>query len=616
MAPGELKGKYALYRFGYEEGRFSIFADTEKLKGNPLVSARDPVREAERHIGNFRLRPGMLALVGGIAHLPLIETLVEQLSTDSGMGGLIIAFEADTELYLALKKLRPEIFSQIAVIVPENLPVLAELVEKIDVEHFVGYRTFENRGSVALAPGFYAEAIGDFKKKLASRFSDLFTRLEFEQRWVFNALSKLPRMGEMRPVSALFGQGRGTDALLVSTGPSLRDSLPSIRAHQQNFFIACADSAYRVLVRAGITPHLVFSLDSQAHTAKHFGLLPKGRKGHFPILVCDAVSNPCVSRDWQGEIVLSFTAQYPSTGGVRESAAKGGSSFPSTGGARESGAKDGASFPSTGGARESGAMDGGSFPSTGGTGEGRIVSPGCDYLEEENFFSGTRGIIPGDLQSGGSVATSVFDLLRLMEFDRIILIGQDLAYTRREIHTPGTHHTDEWLAKTTNRLQPLENINERVIRRRHTKREISVTGRPIVTDYILSLYRDWFANAVQQLPQHVFNATLDGLKLPGAVEIRELAPQAPGRNAEILAALTKAETIQVNTDRIAALGRRIHEAQYNSEPHQSLSFLRYVGRKFAISALRSPEKKDAFLKKQQIKQRNFLRKLDNKLYHG
>ena len=246
----------------------------------------------------------------------------------------------------------------------------------------------------------------------------------------------------------------------------------------------------------------------------------------------------------------------------------------------------------------------------------RVVSPGCDYLEDERLLSGEPGIVPGDLQSGGSVATSVFDLLRLMEFEKIILVGQDLAYTRREIHTPGTHHTDEWLGRTTNRLQPLENINERVIRRRHTKRETSLTGRPIVTDYILSLYRDWFANAVSQLPDKVYNTTRDGLQLPGAIPLPGLSTEKHGRNSDILQNYMQSAYLQVNSQRIETFARRVHQAMGESHPADSLPFLRYVGRKFAITALRSPEKKDVLLKKQLIKQRNFLRKIDSKLHHG
>lgn len=556
MATGDLTGKYAHYRFGYEEGRFSIFADTEKLKGISLVSTRDPAREAERHIGTFRLGPGMLAVVAGVAHLPMLELLAEQLRSPEGKGGVILAFEADTELYLALRKARPDIFADVAVIVPETLSVLTELVEKIDVENFVGYRVFENRPSIDLAPTFYPGAITDFKKKLASRFSDLFTRLEFEERWVFNSLSKLPALASMRPVSALFGLGKGAKALIVSTGPSLRDSLAEIAANRERYFIACADSAYRVLVRYGITPHLVFSLDSQAHTAKHFGVLPRGKKGTFPILVCDAVSNPMVARDWRGEICLSFTAQYPD--------------------------------------------------------DRRVVSPGCDYLEDEQFFAGTPGLIPGDLQSGGSVATSIFDLMRLMEFDEVILVGQDLAYTRREIHTPGTHHTDEWLSKTTNRLQPLENINERVLRRRHTKREVSLTGRPIVTDYILSLYRDWFTNAMQAVPGRTFNATRDGLQIPGAAPLSSLAITEEGKNSEILSALLAAPAMQADARRIEMLREKLRHADW-SNPVRDLPFLQYVGRKYAIKALRSPEQAKRLKEKQRVKQRNFLRKMTSKL---
>lgn len=574
MALGETKGKYAHYRFGYEEGRFSIFAGTEKEKGVSLVSQRDPVREAERHIGPFRLRPGMLAVVAGVSHLPMLEMLAEQLKSEAGKGGWILAFEADTELYLALKKSRPDIFAEVAVIVPENLAVMAELVEKIDVENFVGYRVFENKAGIGIDPSFYAQTIGDFKKKLASRFSDLFTRLEFEERWVFNSLSKLSLMYRARPVSALFGLGRGADALIVSTGPSLRDSLAEIKAQRDRYFIACADSAYRVLVRAGIVPHLVFSLDSQAHTTKHFGLLPHGVAGDFPILVCDAVSNPVAARDWQGELAISYTAQFPD--------------------------------------------------------DRRMVSPGCDFLEEEGFIAGAVGLIPGDLQSGGSVATSIFDLMRLMDFDRIILVGQDLAYTRREIHTPGTHHTDEWLAKTTNRLQPLENINERVIRRRHTRRETSLTGRPIVTDYILSLYRDWFATAIDRLnsividsqgstqSQKILNATKDGLQIPGAQSFA-LSPgsQSAGINGVILEKFLAAKTLQIDAAKIENLSGRMQSALKDETYASGLPFLRYVGRKFAIKAMRTPENKEALLKKQRIKQRNFLNKITSKLYrHG
>ncbi|MCS6972206.1 MAG: DUF115 domain-containing protein [Turneriella sp.] len=556
MALAAVAGKLACYHIGYAGGRFTVLADTEKLKGLPLVSLRDPQREAERRLGSFRMRPGMLAVVLGAAHLPLLELLVAQ---SQAKGGWVLVFEADSALYHELKKLRPDIFEEVIVLLPENMAVMAELVEKIDVENFAGYRTLENAASVTLARTFYRQALTEFKKKLASRFSDLFTRLEFEERWVFNSLSKLPELARMRPVSALFGLGRGAAALLVSTGPSLRHSLPEIRHHSGHYFIACADSAYRVLVRAGIVPQLVLTLDSQAFTAKHFALLPRGKKGHYPILVCDAVSNPQVVRGWQGELCLSFTAQFPD--------------------------------------------------------ERRVVSPGCDFLEEQGFITGPAGLIPGDLQSGGSVATSLLDLLRLMEFDAIYLVGQDLAYTWREIHAMGTHHSDEWLSRASNRLQPLETINEKILRRRHTQRAKSLSGRPIVTDYILSLYRDWFTNALQLLPNKIFNATYDGLEIPGAAPVAELPHNHEGKNSTILEAFLKQPTLPVSTTRISNFLQRLEAVthDFSEQAGQEFSFLHYVGRRFALRAQRSPQLAERLLAKRRQRQQHFLRRLAVKL---
>ncbi len=63
----------------------------------------------------------------------------------------------------------------------------------------------------------------------------------------------------------------------------------------------------------------------------------------------------------------------------------------------------------------------------------RETTPVMDWIERY-----TEPI--GDIQSGGSVATSAFDLLLNLGCDPVILVGQDLAYTGREIHSSGTYH--------------------------------------------------------------------------------------------------------------------------------------------------------------------------------
>ena len=105
----------------------------------------------------------------------------------------------------------------------------------------------------------------------------------------------------------------------------------------------------------------------------------------------------------------------------------------------------------------------------------------------------------GDIQSGGSVATSLYDLLRQMQFDHLYLFGQDLAYSYREIHCPGTHHTFQWLAKNIQKTVTLEQINLAVLKKREVKTELGHGGSLVGADYVLSLYKHWFEQAQERL---------------------------------------------------------------------------------------------------------------------
>ena len=105
----------------------------------------------------------------------------------------------------------------------------------------------------------------------------------------------------------------------------------------------------------------------------------------------------------------------------------------------------------------------------------------------------------GDIQSGGSVATSAFDLLLNLGCSPIILVGQDLAYTGREIHCSGTHHNDEWLPRYT-RFYNLDTINQNVVRRRKIKYVPAYGGAgTVISDFVFDLYRGWFEDSARKV---------------------------------------------------------------------------------------------------------------------
>ncbi|MBF0492095.1 MAG: motility associated factor glycosyltransferase family protein [Deltaproteobacteria bacterium] len=70
--------------------------------------------------------------------------------------------------------------------------------------------------------------------------------------------------------TALLERFQKFPGIVVSTGPSLNYSLEWLKKVQNKAVIACADSALRILLKHGITPHLVGSLERIYCTRKYF----------------------------------------------------------------------------------------------------------------------------------------------------------------------------------------------------------------------------------------------------------------------------------------------------------------------------------------------------------
>lgn len=556
MPSRDITGNLAEYTISLQNRQVQIFAQAEKAKKKlPMFSTRAPERETARQLAGFSLREGMLAVVMGAAAIPLLRELIEMKRKN---GGEILLFEADAALADQLKALLPEIYSQLNLVTADT--GLNEFLKQLDVTALTGYRIISLPAARNLHPDYYKDKEQNFKKEFSSRFSDLFTRLEFEPRWIYNSIMNLRSLYKAAPVKYLRGKAGGRTAILVSTGPSLRDSLPLLKMLADSCFIACVDSAYRVLVRAGIKPDLVCTLDAQVFTLRHFGGIRQSNE-NMPALYADLVANPQVIRDWPGKLFFGVTAQY--------------------------------------------------------TGDTREVTPGCDFIEDY-LNKGRHSEFFGDIQSGGSVATTLFDLLRLMRFKTIILTGQDLAYSHYEIHCMGTHHTDHWLNAKTSRLQTLESINFAVVKKRHTVMSESISGGRVPADYVLGLYRNWLENAIEVVSNEVINITTEGLPLRNTAELTDYRLNELKRHEKFR---LKAEDIQVFPSSVQQrsddLIRYIRETSFDNIDLKKAGFINRIGRKFNILAERKvSEDKNAYselLEKQKTTQKAFWAMIQNDL---
>lgn len=403
-----------------------------------IHSAYDPIKEAQRIAYLCNPKRASIIIVCGLGLGYHVQALKSKFPKHT-----IIVIEKDKMLADRVKQEFPEVISLASIIHDEEQ--IATALESIDIRSFKGTALLVHRPSYSLHPEFYDTMTASLHKQISSRISDLLTRFEFEELWVTNILLNSQLMHSALPVQSLFGKFKGLPGIIVSAGPSLIQSLDALAQAYDKALIVCVDTAYKVLERHSIKPHIVMTLDAQTHSIKHFlGII------HQPLLLADVVSCPKVVRQMNTKI-FSTTAKYYSDadGSIK---------------------------------RES--------------------TPTMDWIQK---FTGQIG----DIQSGGSVATSAFDLLLNAGCSCIVLVGQDLAYTGREIHSRGTHHNDDWIP-TINRFKNLDSINQLIIRKRKIKYVPANHGGTVITDFVLDLYKSWFEDSARKVSIPVYNTSLGG----------------------------------------------------------------------------------------------------------
>ncbi|HNX24241.1 MAG TPA: DUF115 domain-containing protein [Spirochaetota bacterium] len=367
----------------------------------------------------------------------------------------IIALEKEKKILDITQKLYPESLQGIDLV--NSADELGQIFENMDLADFKGIAHYIHKPSYQLNPEFYEDIITSIKLYISSRISDLLTRFEFEEKWIENIFRNLKHLQHSVNVSQLFGKFTGYPGVIVSAGPSLKKNINELEKIKDKAVIVAVDTAFKVLDKHNIKPHFVLTLDAQKYSFKHFTGVPADNT----ILVADIVSCPSILNTYRGRKIISTTSKYYQDA------------------------------------------------------KGEIVretTPMIDWVEKNS-----RPF--GDVQSGGSVATSAFDLLLNMGCDPIILVGQDLAYSGREYHCSGTYHNDDWFPKT-GRLNNFDTINQNIIRKRKIK-YVTKYGKSgtVISDFIFDLYKSWFEDSAERVTVNVINSTGGGSKIKNTVEM-------------------------------------------------------------------------------------------------
>ncbi|SIQ05847.1 Uncharacterized conserved protein [Alkalispirochaeta americana] len=103
------------------------------------------------------------------------------------------------------------------------------------------------------------------------------------------------------------------------------------------------------------------------------------------------------------------------------------------------------------------------------------------------------------LGAGGSVATSAWDLARLMGAREIYLAGIDLGFPGSRTHCKGSFF-EERLILRGHRLEPAEQGLYRYLHGAHAEPVPAARGGSLLSDKRMEVYRSWFAEQARQHP--------------------------------------------------------------------------------------------------------------------
>ncbi len=431
------------------------------LEGNPLASQFSPRTQGERLVETLQIKPTDVVFLLGLGNPHLISQISEKIPDNQifimvGEDYRITSVLWDKFLKHSLMVPGRHLFSG-----EEFYPLLFNYIESLPIDRVSGLKIVKNPGDTNRNPVF-KEIEEKIHTVFSAKMSDLLTKFEFEKIWIKNSIWNLTQISKVPPkkytIKSLENQFMGLSAVLVSAGPSLRKNLPWLIENRNKLFILSCDTSLKVLIKADIIADGVVTLDAQTNSFFHF----MGENLETIPLFADLVSSPTLLREPIFQSVIhSVTAKYQ--------------------------------------------VDAeGSLV--------REVTAGGELAPE------VLGDV-GDIQSGGSVATTAFDMLRFMGFSEIFFLGQDLAYSGREIHSTGTHHNEKWLTLVS-RKNSLERINEVIIRKRETRMVPSTSGYTVLTDYVLDLYRHWFEESAKSVSNlKLYNINQDGAKIVGIQEI-------------------------------------------------------------------------------------------------
>lgn len=123
---------------------------------------------------------------------------------------------------------------------------------------------------------------------------------------ISNTLENLDLLEKNPGVDGLNSLFKGMPAVIVSTGPSLGRSLEDLKKIQDRCLIISADASLKILLKAGITPHLVCTIERDEGTLDFYKNAMNELRGSRPHIVAFSLTPRTVVNEMQGPLWFAY----------------------------------------------------------------------------------------------------------------------------------------------------------------------------------------------------------------------------------------------------------------------------------------------------------------------
>jgi len=228
-----------------------------------LHSRHNPLKEAENIISRFNLSKYDFIILLGLG-LGYVLNKLRQIG-----GKKIFVVEKDEEIFKIFEK-NNKIGDEIFFINKDVQEVVNNLISFFNIKDNKGLLIIDVYGVTRLYPEYYEEFKRVLNLELNKAINFQLTVSKLFIPTYRNFLKNIKNLNRFKIIKFNKETLKGSSALIISAGPSIEREIDKIKEIRDKVYIFAVDSVVKFLIKEGVVPDFIFSIDPQYYTKGHF----------------------------------------------------------------------------------------------------------------------------------------------------------------------------------------------------------------------------------------------------------------------------------------------------------------------------------------------------------